>query len=416
MRLISNSVNPNDVVEETRDGDRFLVVQNVPFVRAQELSGGYVPDSEIRASTKGWDGRLLTANHPRDNEGKPVPAETKKDETAVGYAESPEYDGEYIRVDMAVNADRAEALGGHAADIVTKIENGEEFDVSSQYFPKDLPPGEYDGEYRSNVEGIQEPDSIALLPHKPGQCSMSDGCGINPDPAVVANAEVSIPVADDPVESGEDTGEDSTMTDDLDLENPDDETKRTLGERMLSALGWGTDGDEAVNEPAESGADVTPNMNDRTAELVANHGFDADNLPPEETQCFDRIYDAVTSNDEDEPEESDAEDETDDEPMTETEDEIVLTEDELEGMIEEKAQEIVANREEETEKDSLAREIVANSAEYDDVEAVTEDFPTVAALETKREQVTETGTMPGTGATANAQSDDLDDLSVGVFE
>jgi len=180
-------------------------------------------------------------------------------------------------------------------------------------------------------------------------------------------------------------------------------------DRVLSFIGWKNE--ETMG--AESPADDTSTMEERTAELVANHGFTADNLPSEETECFDRIYEAVTSNESDEPEEPETETETDDEPMT---DEVVLTEDELEDMIEAKAQEIVANDKEESEKESLAQEIVANSAEYDDTEAVTEDFPTVASLETKRDQVTDTGVMPGTGATGNAGADDYDDISPGVFE
>jgi len=427
MRLVSNSVNPNNVVEEERNGDTHYIVKDVPFVRAMDLAGGYVPQNEIKQSTDSWE-VPLTANHPRNKPNKPWYRSNVDDnapisvntsqavqrEYTVGQAENPSFDGTWINADFAVNADIAQAMGGVAADIVEKIENGEPFDVSSQYIPKPLPEGEYDGAHRANVEGIDEPDSIALLPHKPGQCSRSEGCGVNPQVAANA-ADIRVPVADDPGESGEDTGEETTMTDDLDLENPDDETKRTLGERMLSALGWGTEGESGGNEPAESGADPTSDMEQRTAELVANHDFDAENLPDEDTQCFDRIYEAVTSNESDDPEEPETETETDETPDMD-DNEVVLTEDELEDMIETKAQEIVANREEETEKESLARDIVANSAEYDDVGSVTEDFPTVPALETKRDQVTDSSAMPGSGATANAQTDDLDDLSVGVFE
>jgi hypothetical protein len=156
------------------------------------LSGGYVPQSEIKQSTNAWAGTPLTANHPRNDRGEPVPANTKLNEVGVGKAENPRFDGTWIRANLAVNADRAKAMGGVAADIVAKIESGETFDVSSQYLPKPLPEGEYDGKHRSNVEGIAQPDSIALLPHKPGKCSIEDGCGIKPQMA--ANADVRVPM------------------------------------------------------------------------------------------------------------------------------------------------------------------------------------------------------------------------------
>lgn len=192
MNLISNSITPNEVQEEQRNGDRFLVVRDVPFIRPMELSGGYVPERYVSNTIQSWAGEPLTANHPRNDRGEPVPARTKLNEVGVGQAENPYYDGTWGRADLAINADRAQAMGGHAADIVEKIEAGDPFDVSSQYLPKQLPPGEYDGEHRANVEGIQQPDSIALLPHKPGKCSRSDGCGINPKMA--ANSAVRVPM------------------------------------------------------------------------------------------------------------------------------------------------------------------------------------------------------------------------------
>lgn len=217
MHLVSNSVTPNEVVEETRDGDTFYIVEDVPFVRAMSLAGGYVPHNEIEDSTPDWS-VSLTANHPRNKPGEPwyranlkdnVPISINTSRTVerkhvVGNAENPSFDGTWVRADFAVNATLANAMGGVAADIVGKIENGEQFDVSSQYVPKALEPGTYDGEHRANVEGIDSPDSIALLPHHPGQCSVEQGCGINPS-GVTANAadvEVRIPTTDDP--DGED--------------------------------------------------------------------------------------------------------------------------------------------------------------------------------------------------------------------
>jgi len=204
-QLIANSISEHSVREETVDGDRHLVVESVPFITNMELAGGYVPAAEVRDSTQGWAGVPDTVNHPRDETGEVISANSPEalDKFGVGRAENPHYDGEYVRADIRVNADRAASMGGDAADIVAAIDAGEPFDVSSQYVPKPLPAGEYDGEYRENVEGIARPDSIALLPHKTGQCSIEHGCGINPQPAGELAANVRVPMTRN-AEHGED--------------------------------------------------------------------------------------------------------------------------------------------------------------------------------------------------------------------
>lgn len=189
MQLITNTVEPQNVREETRDGDRWLIAEDVPFVRAMELSGGYVPDEHIRASTGDWHGVPTTLNHPRNDAGEPIAATSDDvvEEFGLGIVENPRYDGEFVRGDLGVNAEKAERMGGEAMDVVRALENGDAFDVSSQYEPAELSAGVYDDQYREHVEGIKRPDSVALLPNKQGQCSIEHGCGFQPT-AVAANA------------------------------------------------------------------------------------------------------------------------------------------------------------------------------------------------------------------------------------
>jgi hypothetical protein len=447
---------------------------------------------------------------------------------------------------------------------VQKIESGEKFDVSSQYFPKELPKGTYDGEHRANVEGIAQPDSIALLPHKPGQCSIEEGCGINPE--MVANSAVTVPmtpnakhggdmegaasveegdtvewddgaargivreVRSDPdaepfdseidgdvtinppaalieiVKDGEPTGTmvghktdtdtlsvvsnaasieyDGTMGGELDeseipnedyqshyvfpgetksessfplvdaegnlrrgnvesafalrghaddedallsvlrdvngeFENPPideadlkDAMSANAGpmDRVLSFLGIGggensmqTRGAATGTEPESPVDDSTSDtMKQKTAELVANHGFDEDNLPGEDTECFDRIYEAVTENS--------AEDNDSD---------LAETLSEIDERLSEVEESLSANEDNDDPREELAQEIVSNSAEYEDSETVLEDYPTEAALETKRDSLNTGGTVPGAGATANADFDfddsEVDDIPSGVI-
>jgi len=93
---------------------------------------------------------------------------------------------------------------------------------------------------------------------------------------------------------------------------------------------------------------------------------------------------------------------------------VELSESELDDLIAEKAEEIVANREAQSEKDELAQEIVANSAEYEDTESVTEDYPTVEALKTKKQTLETGSSLPDMGVSANDLGDEID-VSAGIL-
>lgn len=225
-RYITANGEEVEIVEETRGGDQYYVATGVPIVKPMELATGYVPREWVAASTEmenthggtGWDGTTPTVNHPRNRsefswhdperpEDDIVLAanEDVQETLGVGTVESDRFDGEYVRADIAINADEAREMGGEAADIVDDIEAGRGLEVSSQYLHAELPPGEYDGQYRENAKAIAAPDSVALVPNGRGVCSVEDGCGIAP--GVAAN------VADYP-----DVGAISAGTDDS--ENP----------------------------------------------------------------------------------------------------------------------------------------------------------------------------------------------------
>jgi len=167
-------------------------------------------------------------------------------------------------------------------------------------------------------------------------------------------------------------------------------------------------GNSAGNDAGgNSGVDNSDsNMSEKTQELVDNHGFKADNLPDEDTNCFDAIYNRFVG-----------EDEQSGETNTETADNVKeITESELEDLISNRVDERLEKREAQSEKEDLASTIVGNSDEYDSTDAVLEDYPTEKALETKKNDVV--GGQPDfSGAVgANAQpatnTEDADDLKM----
>lgn len=212
QHIVTNSAQNSRVTEQTIDGDRHLVAEDVTFIRPMRLAGGYVPSDEVAESADNWEGDELTLNHAKNRPDRPwfdpdldarflsanATAETEE-KKVIGHAVSPsrQPDGS-VNGDLAVNADRLEELAnGEAIDeaeaedaqaLLDALKNQEPFDVSSTYFPRDLPAGVYDGCHRDDVEGIGETDSIALLPNKEGVCSLSDGCGFGAD-QVTANVD-----------------------------------------------------------------------------------------------------------------------------------------------------------------------------------------------------------------------------------
>jgi len=194
---VANSVGPQSV----RETDDAYIIEDVPIVRPMELAGGYVPEQSVRSTAAEWAGVPATLNHPRDDRGRPVAA-NRQPETHLGGASETYYDGTHVRGNIRVEKGRLETVGGETADIRRALENGEPIDVSSQYAAEPLPPGTYDGDYRSNVERITRPDSIALLPNKTGVCTIEDGCGINPQ--LAANAEVRVPMTANKSDQGMD--------------------------------------------------------------------------------------------------------------------------------------------------------------------------------------------------------------------
>lgn len=434
MQLVTNSVQPNKV-EETDFGWR---IKDVPFVKPMDLAGGYVPEESIKETATEWNGTPPTLNHPRDESGQPIAA-NRKPELQLGRIENATYDGEFVRGDIVVNEADLVRLGGEALDIRDALESGDPINVSSQYRGETLPAGTYDGEYRSNVEKIVEPDSVALLPNKPAQCSVADGCGINPE--LVANSGVSLTATDDAVspEGGqaEAGGDTQTMADNNDDDGGDsglgesgELEKREVLERFKSALGLADA--QPGNEEAEPSVDTANNS--ETSESTASNSTTMDreqyiaeitaNSPLTEESLAERCDDGLeaihsdvmaannTDNDGDEPEDSEVTENND-------EDVVELTENDLRDMIRSEVESVTANQQTESEKHDLASEIVANSAEYEDAEKVLEDYPTKAALETKKEDVAPDASSAGfpargaTTANTNSSADEFPDMEFG---
>jgi hypothetical protein len=140
-------------------------------------------------------------------------------------------------------------------------------------------------------------------------------------------------------------------------------------------------GEQSLNETDME--DTSNNMSDRVEELVEQHEFNAENLPDEETECFDRIYESFASNEESDEDTSDG-DVTEDEQITMNVEDFEARLEEVKEEAKEEAKAEIARNQEEEAREELVDDIVANSdREREDLEGI----ETVDALEVIREEV-----------------------------
>jgi len=161
---------------------------------------------------------------------------------------------------------------------------------------------------------------------------------------------------------------------------------------------------------AESLGDAATNTMDRDSlidDIVDNSKLTREALAERCDDGLEAIHNDVMD--------TDSDDDTT-ESMSENENVKEITEAELEELISNRVDERLEERQAQSEKEEIASTIAANSSEYDDAEGVLEDFPTVPALNTKRDDVL--GGQPdfsaarGADAQPATNAEDADDLTM----
>lgn len=363
-------VNEADGVEHReRDGREYLVAP-IKFIKNMYLHKGYVPKDEIVKATDNWDGTPLVEDHPVIGQTPvSVNAESDNDPREFGFIESPETLVNGTAVTRGLGYFDVEKTPD---DLVEGLENGKTFAVSSAYGGDELPSGEYDGEERENVKGNLRPDHVAVFTNENNaRCSVRDGCMAG---ELAAN-QVYVNIGDDG--SGpEHDGSDETMGD----ENPDGEQADEPDSIVLRGKGAISAFKETVTGGAQPANEVDQSpMSDPTEFLVNERGYDEENLPAEDTECFDRLFSneqklaELEEQDEDPPSgnegsgDSGSADSTDEEQddseimeRLESIQDSMITADELD----ERVNEAISANKERSKKEELADEIIANSEEY----------------------------------------------------
>ena len=344
MKVLINDIG-GDVRTETKDGKEWLVAP-VTLMKSMNLDGGYVPENQVKKSALAWNGIPITLNHPQNANGELVSANSPDvaEKTWLGHIFNVK-PSDPLTGEAWYDLEKVNRLGGKAGEIVERLENDETIEVSTSYFGDQLPPGEYDGEFRQNVVGNLRPDHLASLPNKEGRCSIADGCGVG---EMAANTQMFVTPTDDP------TGE---VMGDNDNANPVAEAFNTL---------WNAVG-KTQNEGAESSAgthEIMSDLQDKDIieELAENAEFDRENLEKwDGTDCLQNLYD-----DYQETEEAAKEPETNEESETVTNDDTddpavtFETQEEFEAAV----QDIVSNEQAKNEKKQTVDRIIDNHSDY----------------------------------------------------
>ena len=311
-----------NVHREERLGRNYLVA---PVVAVTEgvLKGEFLPGEEIQSAAPIFNDKPLPVGHPKSEDGEPLSAQNREiiENQSVGRFWDVTYEDNKLKGNLWVDIQKAKELGGQAEEVLNKLENNEQVDVSTAYWPDvESETGIYNGEKYDGVQRNLTPDHLALLPDTKGECSWEDGCG-----APRINSE-----GDYMTEKG------------TEPETNEDEQAQNIAKKVWSNLKHFI-GDREMSETVEV--------------LTENTNFDAEALEDMDEEKLEAWADAYTANEsDDESGEEPEEPETNESDEDDEDNERV---EKLESEVEELKEKLEAQEEEELA--DLKETIVANS-------------------------------------------------------
>lgn len=172
---------------ETLENRQHLVIPVVMLIGNTVVQGAnaktpeFIPLETIENHfVDGWNSKPVVPYHPRRN-GEFISAnEPKVYNTArLGPLFNTRVEDGKLKTEAWVDVERCRDLGGDAQDALTKLETGEQIDVSVGFVGKlerrkgISPDGVEYGAVWTNIDG----DHLALLPNSEGACNQEMGCG-----------------------------------------------------------------------------------------------------------------------------------------------------------------------------------------------------------------------------------------------
>lgn len=185
-KLVFNTIatiKTNQTRTEEFEGREYLIAPVVAVI-PKVLNGELLTYEALAYSKAGWEGRPLTVNHPKDQEGYDVSANRldilPKYYIGRFHNVNFNYESEELSGEVWIDVEKCQELGGEALQLYEKVRDGEPVEVSTGYFRiLEYAEGVYKGQSYYGKQKNILPDHLAILPNKVGACSLEDGCGIN---------------------------------------------------------------------------------------------------------------------------------------------------------------------------------------------------------------------------------------------
>ena len=182
MTLTKFSVNATVTGGSTRievfEGRDHMLAPCVAIV-AGVLNGIMISAAEISIFTEAWNGIPLTVNHPMSG-AIPISANSPDviESQAIGRFWNAFFENDSLKGELWIDIQKAQDLGGEAVEILDRLENGGNLEVSTGFWAEHSNQvGTFKGKrFFATAHNIR-PDHLALLPNDIGACNWSDGCG-----------------------------------------------------------------------------------------------------------------------------------------------------------------------------------------------------------------------------------------------
>lgn len=174
----NKSTQPYEVQEVVLDEKTYLVapvVMMVEGVHSGSHGALYHPATELANSASFWEGMPVVINHPQDDSGNYITANSVP-EKIVGMVKEPEMVGNKLKAKIYVDVDKTSI---QSPTLITMLKANKIIEVSTGVFSdEEKEEGVWNGEKYVAVAKNHKPDHLAILPNDTGACSVKDGCGI----------------------------------------------------------------------------------------------------------------------------------------------------------------------------------------------------------------------------------------------
>jgi hypothetical protein len=190
METYSNKeIETYQILEETIDGVNYLIAPVVMMVEGVHRGSHgplFHPATELSKSASFWEGIPVVINHPQDETGNYISANSVQ-EKVVGYVCEPKMEGKKLKAKIRVNVDKTSV---HSPTTIAALKANKVLEVSIGVFTDEVKEeGEWNGETYTARATNHKPDHLAILPTDQGACSVTDGCGIRVNKLQTNNKE-----------------------------------------------------------------------------------------------------------------------------------------------------------------------------------------------------------------------------------